>query len=760
MKASQKKSRKKYIKIGLKIILAFALLFFGFFASIYLGLFGKLATDEELKDLKQVQASKFVDRNDHTFAKIYELNRESISIDSLPNHLINALIATEDARFYDHSGIDTRSLFRVFFKTILAGDESSGGGSTITLQLAKNLFGRTNYSFLSIPINKTKEAIIAQRIEDIYTKEEILELYLNTVPFSGNTYGIESASRKFFNKSAADLQLAEAAILIGTLKANHSYNPRLFPERSQLRRDVVITQMLKYNYISQEEAENVMAKALEIDYGKNASKNSYYLKEYLIDQTQKILDSINKKDHEKFQLKKDGLIIKTTIDAKIQKIVEANLKEHLKKIQKQFESQYAGNKPWENPSVWKPELRRTKVFQNLLKNNSEEEVFKILSEKRKTEFYNGEEYEVVKASTIDSIQHHLKFLNAASLSIDPQTGDILAYVGGYDQNLSQYDFIRYAKRQVGSTFKPIVYASALHQGLEPCDYLSANEVSYKNYDGWKPKNASQKEETDPHLNYSLKSALTQSLNVVSVKVLEEAGLQNTIEFAHQLGIKSVIKPEPSLALGAVNLNIKELALAYSGMLTQKIPKNLNLIKSISTKDGQILYTAPENTYSDNPLSEFKRLQILAMLQNVVREGTARSITHTYGLRQAIAGKTGTTQDNKDGWFVGLTPHYISVNWVGHNNQKIGFKTTGLGQGAVSALPIFAQSYREMIREGEHKSITQAGFKGLNQKVLNTLNCEDTKRDGFFKRLFTKKKDEKEFEKKEEKKKNKKFLGIF
>ncbi|MGO3238233.1 MAG: transglycosylase domain-containing protein, partial [Psychroflexus halocasei] len=213
---SKNKTKIKYLKIALRFILLIAIVFIGFFASIYLGLFGKLASEKELADLNQVQASKFIDRNDQTFAKIYELNRESISIDALPQHLLDALIATEDARFYEHSGIDTRSLMRVLFKTILAGDESSGGGSTITLQLAKNLFGRKDYSFLSIPINKTKEAIVAQRIEDVYTKREILELYLNIVPFSGNTYGIESASQKFFNKSAADLQLPEAAILVGT----------------------------------------------------------------------------------------------------------------------------------------------------------------------------------------------------------------------------------------------------------------------------------------------------------------------------------------------------------------------------------------------------------------------------------------------------------------------------------------------------------------------------------------------------------------
>ncbi|MGO3690622.1 MAG: transglycosylase domain-containing protein [Psychroflexus halocasei] len=759
---SKNKTKIKYLKIALKFILLIAIVFIGFFASIYLGLFGKLASEKELADLNQVQASKFIDRNDQTFAKIYELNRESISIDALPQHLLDALIATEDARFYEHSGIDTRSLMRVLFKTILAGDESSGGGSTITLQLAKNLFGRKDYSFLSIPINKTKEAIVAQRIEDVYTKREILELYLNIVPFSGNTYGIESASQKFFNKSAADLQLPEAAILVGTLKANHSYNPRLFPERSQLRRDVVITQMLKYEMISKQEADAVMVESLEIDYSKNSSKNSYYLKEYLVDKTQEILDSINAKDNKDFQLKKDGLIVKTTIDAGIQDILESNLKEHLKKIQSQFESQYASNKPWENPAIWKPELRRSKAYQKLIKNKSEDEVLKELSKKRKTEFYDGEQYQVVTASTIDSIQHHLKFLNAASLSIDPHSGDILAYVGGLDQNLSQYDFIRYAKRQVGSTFKPIVYASALNQGLEPCDYLSAKEISYKNYDDWKPKNASKKDEIDPHLNYSLKSALTQSLNVVSVKVLEEAGIQNTIDFAKKLKIKSVIKPEPSMALGAVNMNIKELALAYSGFVADEIPNRLNLIKSISTIDGKIIYEAPKTQHSENPLDEFKRLQMLAMLQNVVKAGTGRAITYTYGLRQAIAGKTGTTQDNKDGWFVGVTPHYINVNWVGHNNQKIGFKTTRLGQGAVSALPIFAKSYAEMINNSEYNAMTRAKFKGLDQSILKSLACEDTKRDGFFKRLFSNKKDEKEFESKreEEKKKKKKFLGIF
>ncbi|QSS96929.1 transglycosylase domain-containing protein [Psychroflexus sp. ALD_RP9] len=761
----KKKSRQKrplktvLFRLILKSSLFIGLIIASFIGSIYLGLWGKLPTKQDLKNLTNAEASVFLDRNKVTLTKIYQFNRESIDLEQLPQYVIDALIATEDVRFFEHSGVDSRSVLRVLFKTILAGDDSSGGGSTITLQLAKNIYGRENFGWFSLPVNKIKEAFTAFKLEDIYSKEEILELYLNTVPFSGNTYGIESASKRFFSKPASALSLAEAATLIGTLKANHSYNPRLYPKRSQLRRDVVIKQMLSYNYLSQDEANKVLQQNLSIDYNRETSTGSAFLNERLFSEADKIITRLNAENKTELDLKTSGLTIETTIDANVQKAFETELVKHLKKIQQLFEAEYQNQKPWQQKSVWLPVLKSTKVYKNLIKKGfSETEIIKELSKNKSIEIYNGKEYQLKTASVVDSLQEQLKFLNAASLTVDPKSGDILSYVGGADYRISQFDVVHYAKRQVGSTFKPFIYATGLQSGLEPCSYLSGNTVTYTDYDNWQPQNAS-KTDDDKHMNYSLNYALSNSMNTISVKVLEQSGLKQTINLAHEFGITSSIPEKPSIALGAVNLSFEELARAYSGIVSSKIPMQLQLIKRI-LKDGKLIYEAKSTEFKTSPLAQQNRHKLLAMLGEVVNSGTAKSIRTTYGIKDAIAGKTGTTQDNKDGWFIGLTPHLVSINWVGHNQQRIGFKSTGLGQGAVSALPIFANAYKALKLKTNSYSAYQ--FPEVNQNIKNQLNCDPKKRDGFLKRIFKKKTEQKDFDEKskEEENEKKSFWNIF
>ena len=759
-KSRQKRPFKRILfRLILKSILVIALILASFIGSIYLGFWGKLPTKQNLKNLTNAEASVFVDRHNVTLTKVYQLNRESIDLEQLPQHVIDALIATEDVRFFEHSGVDSRSVLRVLFKTILAGNDSSGGGSTITLQLAKNIYGRENFGWFSLPVNKIKEAFTAFKLEDIYSKKDILELYLNTVPFSGNTYGIESASKRFFSKPASELNLSEAATLIGTLKANHSYNPRLFPERSQLRRDVVITQMLNYNYLSQDEANKVLQQNLSLDYNRETSTGSAFLNERLYAEANTIISRLNSENKTSFDLKTSGLTIETSIDADVQNAFETELVKHLKKIQQLFEAEYQQQKPWQQKSVWLPVLKSTKAYKNYIKKGfSETEAVKKLNKNQSIEIYNGEEYQLKKASVIDSLQEQLKFLNAASLTIDPKSGDILSYVGGADYSVSQFDVINYAKRQVGSTFKPFIYASGLQSGLEPCSYLSGNTVTYTDYDNWQPQNAS-KTDDDKHMNYSLNYALSNSMNTISVKVLEESGLKQTINLAREFGITSPIPEKPSIALGAVNLGFEELASAYAGIINSKIPLKLNLIKRI-LKDGKVIYEAKSTEFKASPLSQQHRLELLAMLGEVVNSGTAKSIRTTYGLKDAIAGKTGTTQDNKDGWFIGLTPNLVSINWVGHNQQRIGFKSTALGQGAVSALPIFAKAYKALKLKTTHYTANQ--FPEVNQNIKNQLNCDPKKRDGFLKRLFKKKTKQKDFDEdaQKQKKEKKSFWNIF
>jgi penicillin-binding protein 1A len=356
---------KKWGKRFTYIILAFTALLFCFYGSIYFGFWGEVPSAKKIGNVKQSQATQVLDVNNELIGKFYIYDRQSITYNDFPQHLIDALIATEDIRFYEHHGIDHKSLLRVFFKTILMSDEASGGGSTITLQLAKNLYGRQDYGFLSIVVNKIKESIVARRIENIYSKKEILTLYLNTVPFSDNTYGIESASLKFFNTKTRSLSVSESATLIGSLKANHSYNPRLFPEKAKKRRNLVVNLMAKHDFITQKEARDATQKAIVLDYQYYAPNQG--LAPYFRAQIKKQLDTIlqQKKyrnpDGETYNIFNDGLKIYTTLDNTIQRYAEEAMQEHMANLQRQFEKAYGQNAPWlKNKTVFNAAKKRLK----------------------------------------------------------------------------------------------------------------------------------------------------------------------------------------------------------------------------------------------------------------------------------------------------------------------------------------------------------------------------------------------------------------
>ncbi len=334
----------------------------------------------------------------------------------------------------------------------------------------------------------------------------------------------------------------------------------------------------------------------------------------------------------------------------------------------------------------------------------------------------------------------------------------MAYVGGVDYRTSKFDIIKNSRRQVGSTLKPIVYAFALKVELKPCDYFSAKEVTYSNFKDWKPQNSTYKEE-DPHLNFSMKYALTHSLNTVSVKVLEKAGIENTIALAKSMGVTSHMVSEPSLALGVAELNMKELAKVYSSIANQSKVPEIHFITKITSKTGEVIaeFTPAESKPSELEVNQNRIL--LALLENVVDKGTASRLRTTFKLSQDLAGKTGTTQNNKDGWFAAITPKLVNITWVGHNNQSINFKSTRLGQGSNSALPIFGTIYQQMVKQDRFNEITRAKFLPLSKNQKEALNCDDIKRDGFFKRLFSKDEIEKNFDDEKVKKDNKEgFFG--
>ncbi len=753
---------KKYPKIkwAIYILLSLFTLFLLFFASIYFGAWGKLPSSKELSKLEQSRATQVLSSEGDLIGKFFIYDRQPVVYKELPEHLINALIATEDARFYEHDGIDNQSLVRVFFKSILLQDESSGGGSTITLQLAKNLYGRKDYGALGIVVNKFQEGIIAKRLEKVYDKNEIIQLYFNTVPFSDNTFGIESASMKFFGKHTAALSLEESAVLVGMLKASHSYNPRIFPERSRLRRDVVLTQMAKYNYLSEEEAENAKQEELILNY-KNYSHNkglAPYFREQVRKDVSKVLDTLKNKDGEKYNIYRDGLIVHTTLNYRMQQLAEEAMQEHMKLLQAQHEQSYGNTAPWlTNEQLINDAIKNAKIYKKLKAEGlTEQEINNQLERTQPTEVFEYEGSRTRDISKKDSIAHYLKFLNSGFLAISPQNGAVQAWVGGIDYRYFQYDHVSQSRRQVGSTFKPFVYAAALEKGIDPCTYFSAEEETYEN--GWTPSNSAN-DDDDPYMNYSMKEALSKSMNTIAVKVLMKTGIPTVIQQAHRMGIESELPQVPSIALGTASLSIKELARAYTPLANAGRSSKPYYISKIEDGDGNLLAEFQPEEKAAKTISDTNRELLIEMLRATVNNGTAVRLRSTYGLRNDIAGKTGTTQNNKDGWFVGLTPNLVAVTWVGADDHRIGFRNTAIGQGANSALPVFAKLMQKMNAEAEFNKITRARFS-ISPKTMEILDCEPEKRDGFFKRLFGNKKDDPDKEKKEEPKEKKKKKGFF
>ncbi|WP_053991778.1 transglycosylase domain-containing protein [Mangrovimonas sp. TPBH4] len=754
---NKERVRKWGKRIGYGLLLLTTLLIC-FYYSIYFGAWGEIPSKNKLSSLKQSQATQLLDSNNKLIGKLYVYDRQSIPFAEFPQHLIDALIATEDSRFYEHHGIDNKSLLRVFFKTILMADKSSGGGSTITLQLAKNLFGRQDYGAISIVVNKIRESIVAKRIEDLYSKEEILTLYLNTVPFPDNTYGIESASQKFFNKHAMDLNLLEAATLVGSLKANNSYNPRLFPENSMERRNVVLNQMVKYDYLLQSSLDNIAETPISLDYQYYAPNQG--LAPYFRAEVKKQLDYILKQKQfrnsngEPYNIFHDGLKVYTTLDNTMQQYAEKAMKEHMKNLQKQFEKAYGNNAPWlKNKPAFLAVKKRLPTFKRLKNLGLDEKAIQdSLNKKKSTELFSWNDNSIASLSTLDSLEYFSKFLNAGMVSVEAKTGAIKAYVGGIDYSFFKYDHVAQSKRQIGSTFKPIVYTAALENGMAPCTYFPLKAITYTDIDNWTPTNASKEE--DENLNYSLQKALSNSVNTIAVKVLYETGIDHVISMAHKMGIASEIEEVPSIALGSSNLRLLELAKAYSSYVNNSLPSTPIFITKIEDKNGNVIASYKDlyksNKTVEKAFSDNTRQVMLEFMKATVNEGTAKRLRTSYKFRNDLAGKTGTTQDNKDGWFVGLMPNLVTITWVGNDNQQIGFQSTRMGQGANSALPIFANYLKLLNQDSRFNRYTRARFESPSFEVLASLDCPPIQEDNFLQRLLGNKKDKREFKKKKKK----------
>tara|TARA_R110000868_G_scaffold51182_5_gene162620 strand:+ start:2539 stop:4680 length:2142 start_codon:yes stop_codon:yes gene_type:complete len=699
-------------------------------------LWGKVPNSKELSNLEYQKASEVYTADSILIGKYYLFDRQPIVYEEFPQNLIDALVAIEDERFYNHSGVDYPSLLRVGIKSILMQDKSSGGGSTITQQLAKNLYPRKDRKKTLLVVDKIKEMIIASRLEKNYSKKDILYHYLNTVSFGDNTFGIESASLKFFNKKTKNLTTEESAVLVGMLKATYGYNPRIFPENSLNRRNLVLSAMVNNNFISKEENDSLSKIPLKLNYREFNYNDG--IAPYFREEVRKQLAQWSKNQKERgndYNMYTSGLKIYTTLDYKMQVFAEEAMKEHLSSLQNSFEKSYGKNAPWNTDKKLIDKLvKRTTSYKKLLATGlTAKEILDSLNQKRNMTLVDWNGDKSVKANVIDSIQHYMKFLNTGSLAIDPNNGAVKVWIGGINFKYFKYDHISQSKRQVGSTFKPIVYTAALEKGIDPCTYFSAQEVEYKNLKGWSPSNSGEKNEA--YLNYSMEQALSNSVNTVAVKVLEETGILEVIRQANKMGITEKLPNEPSLALGTGEIKINELAGAYASYVNKGKSVKPYLIQKITNSKDSILEIFTPKIAEQEAFSSENRQIMIEMMKSTVNSGTASRIRSTYKLTNDIAGKTGTTQNNKDAWFVGITPKLVHITWVGLDNHELGFKSTSLGQGANAALPIFALFMQKLNKDADYDKITRAKFEQPSKEVLEKLDCDPIKKDGFFKRLF-------------------------
>jgi penicillin-binding protein 1A len=728
------------------VVLSIPAFTFLLFILVWTGLFGGLPDRKSLSEIRNPVASEVYSADSVLIGRYFIQERSNANYNDLPEHLIKALIATEDVRFYEHHGVDYRSLGRVLFKSILLQSESAGGGSTITQQLAKNLYPRKRYAVLSLPINKFREMIIAGRLERTFSKEEILQLYLNTVPFGDNTYGIEAAAQRFYSVPVSGLNVAQSALLVGMLKATHSYNPRLFPERALQRRNVVLRQMAKYEMLSAAGFEKLRRQPITLKYRKltHHAGLAPYFRENLRHELLAWCERYNEEHDNQVNLYTSGLKIYTTLDSRLQAYAESAVATQMKTIQKTFTSTGDGKIQIKgNPALVDDVLKRSPHYLQLVAEGmSQDSIDIVMQQPVPMNVFTWDGEREVRMSPRDSIAYYLQFLSAGLLAMDPHSGRVLAWVGGIEHEFFQFDHVKSTtRRQVGSTFKPIVYAAAIESGVRPCGFISAERTVYNNTDGWSPENTDG-ESYD--MKFSMPGALAHSVNTVSVKLLEKAGIKRTVELAKKMGIDAPLDPVPSLALGTAGVSVMEMVTAYSCFANGGQRATPRYLSAITSSDGEVL----ERYASAKPvqvLSNETAMSMLFMLRRVVNEGTAAGLRSRFGISNDIAGKTGTTQSNTDGWFIGILPGMVVGAWVGADNPAIHFRSTALGQGSRTALPIVGSFLSSANRDKSLDTLMRQKFPAIPRTIVSRLDCEMFKPDNsLFRKLSGRKEKKKNF----------------
>ncbi len=718
------------------ISIYFIILFFCAIELNFLWLFGYSPNIKDIKTPDMNIASEVYTADGKLIGKYYKENRTPVAYSKIAPSVVDALIATEDVRFFKHSGIDFRSIIS---STISTAKGDKRGASTITQQLAKNLYSTRNRKsqgfikhipFIRTLVFKLKEWMTAYKLEQYYSKEDILTLYLNTVPFGNNTYGIKIAAKRYFSKDPDQLQVEEAATLIGMLKATTTYNPIRYPQKSLERRNTVLSQMEKYNYLSAADYKKYSDRPLKLKPGEldEGSDGGSYLRSAVSKYLEKWCEENN------YDLYTDGLKIYTTIDSKLQKYAEEAVTEQMKSLQRRFDGVWGKENPWRTADgkeiVDFPEkaAQRLPYYVSLKKkyNNNQDSINYYLNKPKKMKVFSWNGEKEVNYSTIDSIKYYAKILNTGMMTLDPFNGHIKVWVGGIDHNHFEYDHVNQAKRQAGSTFKPFAYLTALEKGMSPCDKFTDKRVKIEYIDNgqteyWEPNNA---DFNFSGREMSLRWAMGKSVNSITAQVTEKVGWDNVVKYAHLCGIESDLKSVPSVSLGPNDVSVYEMVRAYGTFLNKGVKTEPILVEKITDRDGNII--SEFKAKQERAISEEIAWLMLYMFRGGMEEpgGTSQALWEwdLWKNNNQIGGKTGTSSDYVDGWYMGITKDLVTGVWVGCDERSVHFKTSQTGEGSRTALPIFGK-FMERVYRDPTTGITQGRFPKPGVEITRKYQCE-------------------------------------
>ena len=733
----------KYIKWFWIVILGGTLSIIFIFLLASWGVFGTLPTFEELENPEDNLATEVISIDGVTLGKYFKENRTPVKFKDLPPNLIKALVATEDERFYEHSGIDFKATARAVAK--LGKD---GGGSTITQQLAKLLFtGEGSKNLPERILQKFKEYVIAVKLERQYTKQEILTMYLNKYDFLNLAVGIRSASRIYFGKEPIDLTVSESAMLIGMLKNASYYNPLRREELVRNRRNVVLGQMFRNDFISEKLKDSLQLTELNLDVNRESHSDgtATYFREYLRDVMKGWIKKNPKPDGTYYNLHRDGLKIYVTLDSRMQKYAEEAMDEHMSNLQRVFDKEQKRNKTAPFYNIDKEEISKTMTqamkrsnrWRRMKKNGaSEKEIRASFNEKTDMKIFSWKGDIDTILTPKDSILYYKQILRSGLMSVEPQTGHVKAWVGGFNYKHFQYDAVKQQKRQVGSTFKPFVYASAINQlKLSPCFKLpnipyTIPKEKYGMPEDWTPRNSDDKYGGE----LTLKEALAGSVNVVTANLIDRVHPKTVVALARSAGIKSEIPEVPAIALGSVDLSLYEMVGAYATFANKGLQIEPMMLLKIEDKNGTILEQFVPS--SKEVLSEESAYVVINLLEGVTQAGSGVRLRtkwgkypdnvatgYPYEFKNSIAGKTGTTQNQSDGWFMGIVPNLATGVWVGGEDRATHFKRITQGQGATMALPIWALYYKKLYADPD-LTVSQEKFEKPENLSIQ-IDCDET-----------------------------------